>query len=266
MKSNLTAVGLGPGDPELITLKGLRAIEAADYVFVPRSKLPSAGNEQTQVNDGQDSISLTIAQPWLSSQQTVVELPLPMTRDANLLLPAWQAAAEVIATTLNSAQTHPTDPPMTKQGVYLLLGDPLLYGTFIYIWQQLQLQAPDIRVEIIPGVTSFSAAAANTGTILSTTQDRLAILPASYEDFAPETRAQSKLRQVLNDFETIILLKAGTVLPQLVPVLEALNLLEQSIYVEKLGLPGERLLKGTAIRPLSSQKQPYLSLIIVRKI
>lgn len=238
----LTAVGLGPGDPELITLKGLRAIEAADLIFVPRS-----------VN-GEQSLALRIAQPWLHPErQQVVELLLPMTRNADALLPAWQAAAEQIAQSLGQVDHE------APRGVYLLLGDPLLYGTFTYIWGELAAHHSHIEIEILPGVTSFAAAAARAQFPLSATSDRVAVLPASYETDA------AQLRRLLADYETVILLKVGPVLPQILAALEEMNLLDSALYAERVGMPEERLAVGPEIRALHNQRRPYLSLLIVRR-
>lgn len=231
----LTAVGLGPGDPELITLKGWRAIQEADIIFVPRSR------------DGRQSLALRIAKAWLSEQQEVVELPLPMTRNPDLLVPAWQAAADTILAHLADGQ----------KGVYLLLGDPLLYGTFIYIWQILASDAPQLTIEIIPGITSFAAAAALAQLPLGTTSDRVAILPASYETDA------DALRRLLSDYDTVILMKVGTVMPQIVEALEELGLIEHAVYAERVGMPEEVIVKD--VRSLRGQRRPYLSLLIVRR-
>lgn len=126
----LTVVGLGPGDPELITLKGLRAIQAAEVVFAPRSR------------DGAQSMALRIAAPWLApARQRVVELALPMVRDAARLRPAWREAAATIATALGAGQ----------RGAYLLLGDPLLYGTVTYLWRELAAWPPDCNCGSSPG-------------------------------------------------------------------------------------------------------------------
>lgn len=259
----LTAVGLGPGDPELITIKGLRAIQAAQLIFVPRSK------------SGEQSLALRIAKPWLTAEQQVIELPLPMTRNADKLVPAWQAAADQIAQTFagttsqtceTTSQTCEVRFAETSQvfkeevsGVYLLLGDPLLYGTFIYIWHHLQNRHPQIAIEIIPGITSFAAAAAVGQITLSTTSDRVAILPASYET---ET---TQLRQLLATYETLILLKVGPVLPQILTALEEMNLLESALYAERVGMPEERIVQGLDIRTLHNQRRPYLSLLIVKR-
>jgi precorrin-2/cobalt-factor-2 C20-methyltransferase len=238
----LTAVGLGPGDPELITYKGLRAIETADLIFVPRSQ------------DGEQSLALRLAQPWLRPEhQPVIELALPMTRNPKELIPAWQAAADHIAQSLAGLEK---DGP---QGVYLLLGDPLLYGTFTYIWAELAAGHPHIQIEIVPGVTSFAAAAARAQFPLSHTSDRVAILPASYETDAEQ------LRRLLADYETVILLKVGPVLPRVLTALAEMDLLDSTLYAERVGMPEEIIASGSEVRRLRHQRRPYLSLLIVRR-
>lgn len=239
----LTAVGVGPGDPELITLKGLRAIQAADLIFVPRSL------------DGQQSLALRIALAWIDTErQQVIELSLPMTRNADRLLTAWQAAAGQIA---HSFAGMPAGQP--GRGVYLLLGDPLLYGTFTYIWAELRQQHPHIEIEIVPGVTSFAAGAARAQFVLSTTSDRVAILPATYETDS------GQLRQLLSDFDTVILMKVGRILPQILAALGEMDLLDSTLYAERVGMPEERIVRGSELNELGKQPRPYLSLLIVRK-
>lgn len=242
LSPQLTAVGLGPGDPELITLKGLRAIEAASLIFVPRSQ------------DGEQSLALRIAQPWLHPErQQVVELALPMTRNPVQLVAAWQGAADQIAQNLAAlGQENP-------RGVYLLLGDPLLYGTFTYIWGELAARHPQLGIEIIPGVTSFAAAAARAQFLLCATSDRVAILPASYETDA------AQLRRLLTDYETVIMLKVGPVLPQMLAAVEEMGLLDSTLYAERVGMPEELIAVGPEVRALHNQRRPYLSLLIVRR-
>jgi precorrin-2/cobalt-factor-2 C20-methyltransferase len=176
-----------------------------------------------------------------------------MTRNADALAPAWEAAAERIAQSLGQSDSE------APRGVYLLLGDPLLYGTFTYIWGELAARYPHIQIEILPGVTSFAAAAARARFLLSATSDRVAILPASYETDA------AQLRQLLADYETVILLKAGPVLPRILATLEEMNLLDSTLYAERVGMPEERLALGPEIRTLHNQRRPYLSLLIVRR-
>ena len=237
IERRLTAVGVGPGDAELITVKGLKALQAADVIFVPRSR------------DGEKSLALRIVADYIDeNRQELVTLPLPMTRNPRELVPAWEAAAAEIDNALTAER---------PSGVYLLLGDPLLYGTFTYIWERLQEANSDIEIEIVPGVTSFAATAAVTQTVLSTTNDRVAILPASYETSA------EVLQNLLTTFDTIILLKAGTVLPQILDALDELDLLDSAVYGERVGMPEEVLV--TDVRTLKGQRRPYLSLLIVTK-
>ncbi len=236
----LTAVGLGPGDPDLITVKGLRAIEAADVIFVPRSR-----------DDG-DSVARQIAAKWLSNHQTIIPVTTPMTRDESILQQAWQSAAQTIHRAL-----HPADG-QSRRGAYLILGDSLLYGTFPYILNELQQITPDIRFDVIPGVPSFVAAAAQTRTLLGAADDRIAIVPANRRT---DTTA---LRALFFNFKTVVLLKVGKVFPQLVSALMELHLLEHSAYFERVGMPDERIVIGSDILAMPRRKQPYLSLMIVR--
>lgn len=233
----LSAVGVGPGDAELITLKGYRRLQAAEVVFVPRSK------------DGSMSLAQRIVDEFISEDQLVVALPLPMTRNPDLLVPAWESAAELMLQVMVANRV--------TNAVYILLGDPMLYGTFTYIWERLAVMAPDLEIEIVPGVTSFAATAAVTQTILSTTDDRLAILPASYE-----TDSQV-LEDLLSQFDTIIFLKVGPVLPQILEALDSLGLIDKAVYGERVGMPEEVLV--TDVRTLIGQTRPYLSLLIVKK-
>jgi precorrin-2/cobalt-factor-2 C20-methyltransferase len=230
----LTVVGLGPGDPELVTIKGKRAIEAADVVFAPRSRSDEA------------SRALRIAQPWIDPQrQQVVPLTLPMVRDAAQAVATYRAVAEQIGAHLAG-----------RRGVYLLLGDPLLYGTFTYIWGELAARYAELTMTVIPGVTSFAAAAARVGLPLSMHDQRVAIVPAS------EQMDAAALRVLCARFETIIVMKVGRVLPQLVAALEELGLLDQAIYAEHVGMPEERIVQE--VGSLRTYQGPYLSLLIVR--
>ncbi|GAP63899.1 precorrin-2/cobalt-factor-2 C20-methyltransferase [Ardenticatena maritima] len=234
MTATLTAVGVGPGDPELLTVKAVRVLDHADVVFVPRSR------------DGEESLALRIARPWLRADQRIVELPLPMTRDMDALRAAWRTAADTIAATLGDGA-----------GAYILLGDPLLYGTFIYIAAALRERHPHIALRVVPGVPSFSAAAARAFFPLATTNNRVAILPASYETDA------AALRRLLADFDTVILLKVGPVLPRIVAALREAGLLAHTIYAERVGMPEERIIHD--ITALPDAPAPYLSLLIVRR-
>ncbi len=253
---HITAVGVGPGDPDLMTLKGLRAIDSADIIFVPRKR------------DGEDSLSLQIARPWIDeTRQQIVELTLPMVRHSEQTQEAYRVAAAQIHEHL---QAHGQNTPRDVHGVYLILGDPLLYGTFIYIWQELQQNYPDIKVSVVPGVTSFAAAAAVAHIPMAAGREQVAIVPADYDTI-------DQLCELFSQFDTVVLLKVGKVLPQLLTALDNLGVLESTTYIEHVGMEEERVLalggyshetqltRDAVVKWLSTTPRPYLALLIVRR-
>jgi precorrin-2/cobalt-factor-2 C20-methyltransferase len=241
-QSQLAAVGLGPGDPELVTVKGLRAIQTADLIFAPRSR------------DDEPSRALRIAEPWVDPQrQQVVPLTIPMHRDPARAAAAYRATAEQIGALLEARAAQ--SPDGAARGVYLLLGDPLLYGTFTTLSAELLARNPACAVTIIPGITSFAATAAQVGLPLSVGDERIAILPA------PPTSGE--LYELLTQFESVILMKVGRRLPQIIATLEELSLLESAVYAEHVGMPEQRVVRNLA--ELRGYQAPYLSLLIVRR-
>lgn len=237
----LTAVGLGPGDPELVTVKGLRAIEAADVIFAPRS------------HDGEESRALRSARPWIDPErQQVVPLTIPMQRETSQSMVYRAIAATIGARLVELATRHSQG---VARGAYLLLGDPLLYGTFTMLRAELAIAYPLVTVVIVPGITSFAAAASRIGIPLSVGDERVAILPAPAEVGA--------LRQLCAHFETVILMKLGRTLPQIIAILDELDLLTGAVYAEYLGMPEERIVRD--VSSLRVYQPPYLSLLIVRR-
>lgn len=237
----LTVVGLGPGDPDLITMKGIKAIQAAQIIFAPRSHAEG------------ESRALRIAQAWLAPQrQQLVPLRVPMQRDAAQALDNYSALATTIGEHLNAlAAVQPTG---AVHGVYLLLGDPLLYGTFTTLRTLLLERYANLSIQIIPGITSFAATAAHAGMPLCIGDERVAILPA------PNDAAE--LRELTARFTTLVLMKVGSNLPALIAMLEALNLLQHCVYAEHIGMPEARVVRDVA--SLRDYAAPYLSLLLVR--
>ena len=129
-EKRLYGVGIGPGDPDLITIKGVNAIQDSDCIFMPKSK--------------DDSLAGSIAEKYLVGKQTV-DIRFPMGKDNK---DRYVKAAQLINEQLAEGQS----------GAFLTLGDPLIYSTFIYLAQEVEKLG--IKVEIVPGITSFSAAAA----------------------------------------------------------------------------------------------------------
>lgn len=234
MSSRLIAVGVGPGDPELITVKGVRALREADIVIAPTA------------DPGSPSIARGIVRDLVDpKRQHVIEQVYPMQRDAAGLEEAWAASAREVAALVSEGLTV----------AFVTLGDPSLYSTFRYLHRHLRRSHPEVPVEIVPGVSSIHAAAALADFPLALGDERLAILPATCEE--------ERLRSALEEFDTVVLMKVSRVFPRLKALLAAAGLKEKAVYVRRVGLPEQ-----TVVRDLDAVTEgdlDYLSLILVRK-
>ncbi len=238
--SNLFVVGVGPGEEGWLTVAAAQAIAAADVVFAPCS----AGREE--------SLALRVVRRWIRPGTRVERLALPMQGTPAARAAAYRQAARRIAEVLAEIarrQGH-------SHGAYVLLGDPMLYGTFAGIGRVLAAQYPHIRVTIVPGVPSFAAAAARLGWPLGQGAERILILPATR---VPDA---ARLREALTQAENVILMKVGRHLPRLMDILERLDLLDHAVYAERVGLPDERIVHD--LRTLRHSPGDYFSLILIR--
>jgi len=231
MHQKLYGVGVGPGDPSLLTLKAADVLKRSGVVFVPRSRA------------GRPSVALGIARDYLSPQARIIELDLPMTEEEEALAEAWQEAARVIVAELQKA----------PEGAFLTLGDPSIYSTFGYVAQRVRQLEPQIKVEVIPGITSFAAAAARAGVSLAQKDQALIILPAADSPLASYALASDA---------AVVVLKASRDYTATVKLLETSQRLPGSVLVSRVGLKGERVDRLVAEEPLAGPD--YLSLIISR--
>jgi len=228
----LYGVGVGPGDPELITLKAQRVLSQVSVIFVP------------QKDTGHQSYARSIISGLLGSPtQKVVELVFPMQKSA--LEPYWEKAAEEIWRHLAQG----------KDCAFVTEGDPLFYGTFVYILSIFQERHPEVVIEVIPGISSINAAAARAMLPLSSGGERVAIISATYQDKA--------LRETLESFDTVVLLKVNTVFDRILDVLEEMKLTDKCVYVKRCTTKDEEIVRD--IRELKGRNLDYFSLLIVRR-
>jgi precorrin-2/cobalt-factor-2 C20-methyltransferase len=233
---------VGPGDPELLTLKALRVIQAAPVIAVPRAKA-----------DG-DSYALQIVQDLLQPEQDVIRLHFAMVKDLDVRQRHRQVAANTVAEHLAAG----------RDVAFLTEGDPLLYSTFAYL---LDLMPEGTPVEVVPGVSSYHAAAAQVGQSLVQAGQRLAILPATGENL-------KELLAILDLFDTVILFKIKHNLARVLRALDALDLTEKAVLVERASHPQGRVVRDLRSlwdggRPLPREGTGilphYLSLLILCK-
>jgi len=226
-------IGVGPGDPELLTVKAVRILGRAGIVCVPRS-----GPER-------ESLALAAAAPYLPARYRTLELSFPMSRDQGVLAESWRAAGEEVAALVLSGE----------EVVFLTLGDPLLYSTYGYLLRYLKRHYPDLPRETVPGVTSFSAAAAAAGEPLAEGEESLAVLPCAY-GLEPVERA-------LDAFDNVVLLKVHRHLPEIVRLLSVRGLLHHAFLASRMGQEGQFLRRDLA--QVSPAAAGYMSLIVINK-
>ncbi|MBI5048415.1 MAG: precorrin-2 C(20)-methyltransferase [Deltaproteobacteria bacterium] len=230
----LYGVGVGPGDPELLTLKAVRALKAADVIAIPKSKEES------------DSIAISIVKGIVDlSNKETVELIFPMTKDKEILRRARGDAAAAIADRLKAG----------KNVACITLGDPMFYSTFSYLVPLVREKLPKAEIEIIPGISSVMASAAAAVIPLAEADERLAVIPATYET--------EKLRNVLNDFDTIVLMKVNKIFDKVLSLLSESGLKNRAVFVERCGGDKERVVRN--LESLRGERLDYLSMVIVKK-
>jgi precorrin-2/cobalt-factor-2 C20-methyltransferase len=166
-----------------------------------------------------------------------------MTHDREILAKYWLQAAQTVAELLEQ----------NEDVIFLVEGDASTFSTFQHLAKTVKALDSSYQIETIPGVPSFNAAAARAGTPLADTDDTVAIIPAGY--------GLSMIEALLNDFDTLILLKVKPILDDIINLVEEKNLLANSCFIEKAGAPEERVVHN--LLDLRGEKVNYLSLIMI---
>ncbi|MDQ3232388.1 MAG: precorrin-2 C(20)-methyltransferase [Pseudobdellovibrionaceae bacterium] len=231
----LIGIGLGPGASDLITLRALRHLQTLPVLAIPRP------------NPWTPSLAFRIIKEHLLTDngQEHLFLEFPMSRDPEILIPAWTKAFAAIRSRLEAG----LDVGFVTQG------DPFVFSTFIYVYESLKADIPGLEVEMVPGVSSINAVPNVAGRPLVDGQERLAVIPATYgiED----------LRSILRSFDSVVLMKVSSIMPQIVQVLEEENLLECSVYVEKATTEDQRIIHD--LRSIRNDRCVYFSMVVVTK-
>lgn len=232
MNGTLYGLGVGPGSPDLLTLRAARVLGQVEVVLAPASPR----------NDY--SIALDIARPHVRENAEIVRLEFPMTRDISILHAAWEAAAVRTAHILRQG----------RSAAFLTLGDPSIYSTFGYLSRTLAAIAPELPIEVVPGITSYQAAAACTRTTLCEGDESLLLLPG--------INGGERLGEGLRFSDTTVILKAYRNFPAIVNALHEANCMQTSVFASRVGLEGEQFTKNIASLP---ETPPYLSLLLTKK-
>ncbi|UOF89797.1 precorrin-2 C(20)-methyltransferase [Fodinisporobacter ferrooxydans] len=230
----LYGVGVGPGDPELITVKAYRTLKEAPVIAYPKKRM------------GGKSYALEIVELYINpSEKTMVGLVFPMTKDPAVLQEQWNKTVETIWEHL-------------RQGLdvaFVTEGDPMLYSTFIHMNRTLKATYPEANIVSIPGISSVNGAASRLGIPLADGDEVVAIVPAT-DDLA-------QMRTAIETHDCVIFLKVAKVLDHMLQVLAELELTDQALVATKVTSKDEMVWRN--VRELRGAELNYLTLMVVRK-
>ena len=227
-------VGIGPGDPELITLRAYHLLLQVPVIIMP---------VKTMQDKSMAGSIIAGLDPNMESK--MVPVCLPMSKDKQKLEESWRNAAYLIRQFLCDG----------KDVAFINIGDPLIYGTFIYIAREMQLSHPDVAVEVIPGISSINAAAARTVTPLACGDETIAIISGNPGEMA--------VRNALENFDTIIFLKISACFAVIGNILKEYSLAQNAVYICRCTGRDEKIISG--LDNLKGEDLDYMSLLIVRK-
>lgn len=231
----LYGVGVGPGASDLLTLRALNVLRRTSVLALPRS------------SDYGASKAWQIIKPVLGQMpnQERLFLTFPMTKDPEQLRPAWDRAFNAIGERL-------------EQGLdvaFATEGDPSLFSTFIYLKQEAPHRWPGVVIEVIPGVSSITAVPAITGIPLADGQERIAIVPGTY--------GLQDLEKLLQEFDTVVLMKLGGGIPSIVKALDRMGLLDHAVYVSKATMAEQRIVWD--LRRVQEERGDCFAMVIVSR-
>ena len=228
MTGTLYGLGVGPGDPELLTLKAHRILRDTFVVAYP------------QPDDG-PSFARSIVEHYLTAEQLEIPIIVPMDVKRDPAQEVYKLAAETIAHHLDAG----------SDVAVLCEGDPFFYGSFMYLYQHLAHRYP---CEIVPGVSSVMAASAAWGRPIAARNDVLAVIPAPLPDEEIKARIEAS--------DAVAIMKLGRHFPRVRALLKEMGLEEQAGYCERVTLGNEKVMP---LSQVTETDAPYFSMILIYK-
>ncbi|EIM62878.1 precorrin-2 C(20)-methyltransferase [Desulfobacter postgatei] len=229
----LYGIGVGPGDPDFITLKAVSILSQVDVVF----GASSAKNSHSQAAE--------IVKPHLKASVPIQILPFPMTRNKQVMEAAWQDNAGTVIKVLEQG----------KNAAFITLGDSMTYSTYGYLLKSVRKLAPHIEICSIPGITSYQAAAARINTPLVEGEESMTLLSG--------VLGGDKFREISDSADNVVFLKAYKNTGDIVNALDEAGMADKSVGIVRCGLEGEQII--TNVNAFQERKPDYWTLIISKK-
>ncbi len=239
--TSLIGIGVGPGDPDLLTVKAVKAIQNADIIMCPAS------------NEDRPSIALSVVSSIIdeSKNQKIIKLIFPMTKEKDVLEQTWKRNAKIMAETVLTG----------KNVVYLTVGDPFLYSTWIYMHKDLKENYPDMNISVIPGIVSIFTFASKVGVSVAEGAEKVAIIPSCYD--------LTSVKEIAKHSESMIFLKDGRYFDQVIKVLKESGFPDDSIFAigQDLGTENEIIRKMTLGEVNDGTlTTKYFSILVVKRV
>lgn len=239
--AELIGIGVGSGDPELLTIKAVKAIQNADVIMCPASK------------EDRPSIALSVVSSIIdkSKNQEIVKLIFPMTKDRDVLEQTWKKNAHIMAEKVLSG----------KNVVYLTVGDPYLYSTWMYMHKDITQNHPEIKISAIPGIVSIFTFASKVGVSIAEGADKVSIIPSCYD--------LTTVKEIAKNSETMVFLKDGRYFDQVVDLLKESGFPDDSIFAigQDLGTDHEIIRKLTLGEVNDGTlTTKYFSILVVKRV
>lgn len=225
----LTGVGVGPGDPDLVTVKAIKVLERADVVFVPTQDAHACGHAERIVSTYVDAAMVRRLVFALSADRAARER-------------SWDAAGLVLVDALRAGQ----------HAAFATIGDPNVYSTFTYLADTVRRLAPEVTITTVPGITALQDLAARSGTVLTEGTQTLALVPL--------TAGAQQLAGALAHHDTVAIYKGGSDIDRIRTLLRDAGRLPEAVFGTQVGLDGEQI----GALP-DGGDAPYLSTVIVRR-
>ena len=239
--AELIGIGVGPGDPDLLTVKAVKAIQDADVIMCPASK------------EDRPSIALSVVSSLIdeTKNQEIIKLIFPMTKDKKVLEDTWKKNAKIMAEKVLSG----------KNVVYLTVGDPYLYSTWIYMHRNIESNHPELKISVIPGIVSMFTFASKVGVSIAEGAEKVAIIPSCYD--------LATVKEIAKNAESLIFLKDGRYFDQVIDLLKESGFPDNSIFAigQDLGTEKEiirKLTLGEVNDDTLTTK--YFSILVVKRV
>ncbi|ULL14003.1 precorrin-2 C(20)-methyltransferase [Paenibacillus sp. H1-7] len=230
----LYGLGVGPGDPELITVKAFRILKESPVIAYPRKKM------------GAKSYALTITELYVNTEEkTMIGLTFPMTRDREALEMQWSKTVSTVYEHLEQG----------KDVAFVTEGDPMIYSTFIHLMRLMMERHPEVEIRSIPGISSINASASRLGIPLADGDEQIAIVPAT-DDY-------DTMRTAIENHDCIVFIKVAKVIDLMIMVLRDLGLVDKAAVLTKVTSSEEMIWRD--ITELQGKGLEYLTLMVVRK-